>query len=220
MAYTLNASQELKERRTETMHVFGRMLTRTFAITKTQVDSVKPARGDLLVGWEGTATGLARPRVTSYQYGDKNGAGGDLLIISAIEPIPYGSDAAVTMELSGSRTPLDGNAMFSELKTIHVSVAADSAGVPDEGDLYTGDTAIIGKYCIQTQIDEDTVPGLFFTTAIWRQYRLMTGGEVNDDLGVTEPLFGDKNWWEVLGRSYGKTNATRAMALCARETHF
>ena len=35
MAYTLNASQEKKELRTETMHIFGRMLTRTFAINDT-----------------------------------------------------------------------------------------------------------------------------------------------------------------------------------------
>lgn len=300
MPYTLNAGQETKELRTETMHIFGRMITRAFKINKPEIDNVKPARGDLLVGWSGDATGLARPRVTSYQYGDNRGGSKDHLVISAIEPIPYSTETANVMELSGSQTPIDSNSDYSDMKTIHVSSTADHASVPTEGDLYPGDTAISGRYCVQTQIDKDTVPGLFFVTAVWRQYnpvaggsatavvmelaasqspldgnamftemktsylatdpdgvglpqegdlydgdtaiigrycigkqeskhgltglyfvnavwrqyRLMTeaeGGENNADSGVTVPAWGNKAWYEVLGRSYGVTDTTRAI---------
>ena len=209
MAYLLTASKEQKEQRSETMHVYGRMLTRVFHVNKNQVDNVKPARGDLLVGWEGDATGLARPRVTSYSYRDNTGGGADEIIVQSIEPVPYSTETANVMELNGSQTPTDNNTDYSDMKTIHVSATADHASVPTEGDLYPGDTAISGRYCMQTQIDKDTVPGLFFVTAMWRQYNPVTGGSatavVMELAASRSPLDGNAMFTEMK-TSYLATN--------------
>jgi len=157
------ADREAKPARRTRDGEIGYIWTRLYTLPVAGADSLRPARGDLLAG----ESGLLGARVLNVTFGAPKSDAIVPMTVTAIKPVAYPSGLSGTnyVEVRGSRRPRQSG----QQRTGEIVCLSDTlAGLPDEGDVWPGESGVEALRCVGTDnSDYLTVPGLYLCHAYY-----------------------------------------------------
>lgn len=170
MADTLRHAERNPERRRQ--YVAGQMIVfvRTYQFGRFAMAAL-PSRGDAvdLDGVSGSA--VMQPRVLRVLSSHRDKTGQQQVTIAFYQIRPYsGTPTEEGTELRGSRNP-DEDGYYRYVRRYFASTDG-STGLPSEGDLYPGDSGVLGRRCVNVSTLYDVqMPGLYYTTATYKSFK-------------------------------------------------
>ena len=145
----------------------GQIWIRTYLIPVAGADDMRPDRGDLMAD----ESGLLGARVLSVDFGESGGQAMVPMIVYAIKPEAYsgGLSGSTFVEVRSSRMPQRqyGPRRVGSI----ICLSSDQVGIPDEGDVWPGESGMMALRCVATDNDDiTTVPGLYLCRAYYVSY--------------------------------------------------